>query len=45
MLQWHYILFIVRWEVFIMLFLTAGVVVITMLIGTLISADLTEETH
>ncbi|TQR32943.1 5'-methylthioadenosine nucleosidase [Lysinibacillus sphaericus] len=35
-------LFISRWEAFIMLFLTAGAVIITMLLGTLISVELSE---
>ena len=38
-------LFIIEWEAFMMLFLTAGVVIITTLIGTLISAELSESAH
>ncbi len=38
-------LFILEWEAFMMLLLTVGVVIITTLIGTLITAELSESAH
>ncbi|ACA41335.1 5'-methylthioadenosine nucleosidase [Lysinibacillus sphaericus] len=38
-------LFIIEWEAFMMLVLTVGVVIITTLIGTLITAELSESAH
>ena len=38
-------LFILEWEAFMMLLLTVSVVIITTLIGSLITAELSESAH